>query len=327
MRILERCIAEWPMPEVEAQIDGLRSAFSADLNKPFDLKPSFPYGTPSETSRSPETTRHPEQQIAIKPEQQYYQQSLQQESFFPTPPISAGPVTKSQASQMFHDYEGDQMARQYNHLPPTSNPTNTMAPAEQWNPTPIIDQFATAFAIPQSALAPPSVSSYGSSPPVTMPQQGFHTQMHNPQYIPSPTSAGGYSSHQYTPSPTSQSMTNTQSFPSPHPQNLTQPRTTPGHYTAHHNVNSYFDPTFVQPPNSNSMPATQSYRSSSIGGAYEAPPGSAGVNGPVYVTPREWQQSVASVYDPNGLKRKWDQEQQLGLQQHGHHTGQYGGIG
>lgn len=328
MRILERCIAEWPMPEVEAQIDGLRSAFSADLSKPFDLKPSFPYGSPSERSRSPEARRLSEHQTAVKTEQQYYQQSLQHDaSFFPTPPISVGPVTNSQASQMFHEYEGEQMARQYHQLPPTSNPANSMTPTEQWNPTPIIDQFATAFAIPQSALAPPSVSSYGSSPPVTLPPQGYHSQMHNQQYVPSPTSAGGYSSHHYTPSPTSQSMTNTQTFPPPHPHNLTQPRTTPGHYNSHHNVNSYFDPTFVQPPNSNQVPVSQGYRSASMSGNFEAPPDVAGVNGPVYVTPKEWQQSVASVFDPNGLKRKWGHEQQLGMQQSGHHPGHYGRIG
>lgn len=329
MRVLERCIAQWPMPEVEAQINGLRSAFSADVNRPFDLKPSFPYDSPSESSRSPETRRHSEQQVTIKPEQQYYQQSLQNGSLFPTPPISATVVTDTQANQMFHEYERDQMARQYHQIPPTSNPTNSMTPAEQWNPTPIIDQFATAFAIPQSALAPPSVSSYGSSPPVTLPQQNYHTQMPNQQYVPSPTSAGGYSAHHYTPSPTSQSMTNVPTFPSPHAHNLTQPqsRTTPGAYPPHHNTNSYFDPTYSQLPASNHIPAEQAYRNTSVGGNYEAPAANAGINGPVYVTPKEWQQSVASVYDPNGLKRKWDHDQQLGVQQQGHHLGQYGRIG
>lgn len=332
MRILERCIAEWPMSEVEAQIHGLRAAFSADLSRPFDLKPSFPYGTPSERSRSPEVRRLSEHQpphvpIPVKHEQQYYQQSLQHGSYFPTPPISAGPVTKSQASQLFHEYSGDQMARQHHQLPPTSNPTNAMTPVEQWNPTPIIDQFATAFAIPQSALAPPSASSYSSSPPVTLPQQNFHTQMQNQQYVPSPTSAGGYNSHPYTPSPTSQTMTNTQPFPSPHPHNLTQPRATPGHYTPQQNMNSYFDPSFAQHPTSNHLPATQSYRNTGVSGNFEAHAESAGVNDPVYVTPKEWQQSVASVYDPNGLKRKWGHEQQLGMQQQGHRSGHYGRIG
>lgn len=48
MRILERCSAAWPMPEIQAQIDSLRLAFSADTSRPFELKPTFPYGSPSE---------------------------------------------------------------------------------------------------------------------------------------------------------------------------------------------------------------------------------------------------------------------------------------
>jgi hypothetical protein len=35
------------MPEVHAQINALREAFSADTNQPFELKPSFPFGSPS----------------------------------------------------------------------------------------------------------------------------------------------------------------------------------------------------------------------------------------------------------------------------------------
>ena len=36
------------MPEIQAQIDSLRLAFSADINRPFELKSTFPYGSPSE---------------------------------------------------------------------------------------------------------------------------------------------------------------------------------------------------------------------------------------------------------------------------------------
>lgn len=34
------------MPEMQAQIDALREAFSADVTKPFELKLSFPLGSP-----------------------------------------------------------------------------------------------------------------------------------------------------------------------------------------------------------------------------------------------------------------------------------------
>ncbi|TVY82342.1 hypothetical protein LSUE1_G009226 [Lachnellula suecica] len=44
MRILEKCSSSWPMPDMQQQIDALREVFSADISKPFVLKPTFPYG-------------------------------------------------------------------------------------------------------------------------------------------------------------------------------------------------------------------------------------------------------------------------------------------
>ena len=45
MRILETCTPSWPMPEMHEQVNILRQAFSADVTKPFELKPSFPNGS------------------------------------------------------------------------------------------------------------------------------------------------------------------------------------------------------------------------------------------------------------------------------------------
>lgn len=42
----------WHMPELQKQIDAVREAFSADVRKPFNLKPSFPYGSPNPSSHS-----------------------------------------------------------------------------------------------------------------------------------------------------------------------------------------------------------------------------------------------------------------------------------
>lgn len=53
MRILEKCAAAWPIPEIQAQIESLRVAFSADTSKPFELKRTFPYGSPSESQATP----------------------------------------------------------------------------------------------------------------------------------------------------------------------------------------------------------------------------------------------------------------------------------
>jgi hypothetical protein len=47
-------MSAWPMPDMQKQIDSVREAFSADIRKPFVLKPTFPYGSPhSATHPSP----------------------------------------------------------------------------------------------------------------------------------------------------------------------------------------------------------------------------------------------------------------------------------
>ena len=43
-------MSAWPMPDMQKQIDSVREAFSADIRKPFVLKPTFPYGSPHSTS-------------------------------------------------------------------------------------------------------------------------------------------------------------------------------------------------------------------------------------------------------------------------------------
>lgn len=328
MRILETCIKEWPMAEVEAQIYSLRTAFSADLNKPFDLKPSFPYGTPSELSRNSEERRLSETSHQIQPQQnQSIFQTMPTGSYFPTPPLSAGPTNKSYDQQLFLDYNSDQTKRQYHHIPPTSHPHSIAIEPEQWNPTPIIHQFNNAFAIPQSALAPPPATSYSSSPPGSISLQTYHPQMQNPQYMPSPISAGGYNSASYASSPGSQSLPHQQAHFSPYPQSLHPPQAAPGinQYSQQQLANSYLDPHLDQSVMHNTTqqpqlhePFTRTYNTGS------EPP----VPDPsVFVTAKEWQHSVARVFDPNGLKRKREYEQQLAPQHQGYGNGKYGRIG
>jgi rhodanese-related sulfurtransferase len=58
MRILETVGPSWPMPEMHEQIDNLRQAFSADVRKPFELKDSFPFGSPHIPAQSSPTSNH-----------------------------------------------------------------------------------------------------------------------------------------------------------------------------------------------------------------------------------------------------------------------------
>lgn len=308
MRLLERCIADWPMPEVEAQIHGLREAFSANLSRPFELKPSFPYGSPSERGRSPEERRLSENppQMPAGQNAQMYTNSYPQSAIYATPPISTRPLPDHSDQHLFRDYHGDENIPPYHHMPPTSNANNAATPTEPWNPTPIIDQFNTAFAIPQSALAPPPPSSYSSSPPVSMPQQKIHSQAQQQHYATPPMSMQSYQSHHtYHPSPTSQPMANPQNY-----MHQPTPQLTPSHYAQNRPVNSYFDTSMDQKiPHLTQQPQVSSAYDS-MNGAYTTNAQYGDVNAPVYVTPKEWQRSVAGVFDA-GSKRKRGYEPQL----------------
>lgn len=91
MRILETCTPSWPMPEMHQQVNNLRQAFSADTSKPFELKPTFPFGSPqvppqSSPSSNPGSyrSRLPSQQSPLEQPGQvnYHAHPI-------TPPISA----------------------------------------------------------------------------------------------------------------------------------------------------------------------------------------------------------------------------------------------
>ncbi len=258
MRILEQCVSAWPMPEVEAQINALRVAFSANIDKPFELKPSFPYGSPSESYHpsppleSQYTHLHPPSNQNFDQQSQYSHPA----QTLLTPPISAGAGDSRTESPSYHP---PYLPPLYNQQQPPSTMHQQQQPVVipenlQWNPTPIIDQWNTAFAIPPSAMAPPSHTSV--SPSSNMPSLSQHPSVSPPQVPQGPQSYAASYSH---------AMVQPVAAPQPHQQ---------------HYVQQY------QPP----IPQTQP-------GYVQDPP--------VFITPRDWQQSVASVFDPVGMKRRW----------------------
>lgn len=99
MRILEKVVEAWAMPELEKQINALREAFSADIRKPFVLKPSFPYGSPHLSSHSSpprgNDSYRPVVQRTGSMDQHFDAHGAQHVSYTShpiTPPISTGPV-------------------------------------------------------------------------------------------------------------------------------------------------------------------------------------------------------------------------------------------
>lgn len=136
MRILEKCTTAWPLPEMQSHIDSLRVAFSADISKPFELKPTFPYGSPSESYQpSPPL----EMQYHLAPYNRHPSQEHQSHLAYATqpitPPISAGhgdPRNSPDISSL------GLMPTSHTQAPPTMN-NPPMVDGGSWNPTRIFE--------------------------------------------------------------------------------------------------------------------------------------------------------------------------------------------
>lgn len=58
----------------------------------------------------------------------------------------------------------------------------------------------------------------------------------------------------------------------------------------------------------------QQQKTDHVAQAQSMPQQSGGPGMPVFVSARDWQHSVASVYDPEGSKRKWGYPADLGVE-------------
>jgi hypothetical protein len=173
MRILEACTPSWPMPEMHQQVNTLRQAFSADVSKPFELKSSFPFGSPQVPAQaSPMShegtfrSRLPSQQSPLdQPGQVNYH---------------AHPITPPISATDHHDSKTDSPVAQSlvmmaaGHRAPQTSASMPMQDSAQWNPQRIFDQWNVAFGTP-----PPSASSQ-SSPPLRPPPTGNY-ELRTPQ--------------------------------------------------------------------------------------------------------------------------------------------------
>ncbi|RAL60471.1 hypothetical protein DID88_000246 [Monilinia fructigena] len=152
MRILEKCTSSWPMPDMQQQIESLRLAFSADVRKPFVLKPSFPYGSPA----APANTSPARGSV-----QQYRQGSTSMES------QGLGHQNAQQQSLVM------MATGQRGSVPITSGVP--MTDHASWNPSRIFDQWNSTFGaqelptLPEIQI-PPNVSLPPGSQPMP-PQQ------------------------------------------------------------------------------------------------------------------------------------------------------------
>lgn len=146
MRILERTMHSWPIPEMLKQIDAVRVAFSADTRKPFLLKPSFPYGSPSSTSSSPphsnayrplSTLRADSVDQNIVGAQSRQHSQVNYTSHPITPPVSAGSGEKHDSPPGVPSL---MMMTSAGHSPASSLPHGIpISEGPAWNPTRIFE--------------------------------------------------------------------------------------------------------------------------------------------------------------------------------------------
>ncbi|KAL8753108.1 MAG: hypothetical protein Q9199_005279 [Rusavskia elegans] len=241
MLLLENCTSAWPMPEMQSQIDALREAFSADINKPFRLRHNFPHGSPRaplkhSKSEPAETKYHPTLGRQTSHEQSartlYSTQPL-------TPPISAGLEDTNSGSMNLgmmpnSHHQGLQM-------------DNVGFDQSEWNPSKIFDQWNTAFPTPASTMQNGSMIHNQPSPPIY-----------------TPNSIGSYDM--------------------PH-------------------VNESIQQQQQQYPMQSTMAPLQLCQP-----APQMPQHATTTPTPSFVTSSMWRDTVASTYDPGGMKRRWDAE-------------------
>jgi len=168
MRILEKCMSAWPMPDMQKQVDSVREAFSADIRKPFVLKPSFPYGSPhSNTHPSPPGASYRSGlSRANTMDQPQIDTSVQHSHVSYTshpisPPVSAGPLDSKGDSPDVQSLA--MMAAGHGTQPSASAQTIALADAPAWNPSRIFEQWNTSFGPPAVQASPTSLASHNSA--------------------------------------------------------------------------------------------------------------------------------------------------------------------
>lgn len=141
MRIVEQVMEAWPMPELQAQVDTVRLAFSADIRKPFLLKPSFPYSSPqpSTLSSPPMMTRGFNPGLghagSFDPQLDTRPALLPHYGTLPvTPPTSTGPMGSKNESPSMQTID---LTPQNGHM--TAMQHNLTVPDQNWNPSRIFE--------------------------------------------------------------------------------------------------------------------------------------------------------------------------------------------
>ena len=264
MQILESCTTNWPMQEMQAQIQSLREAFSADTTKPFVLKPSFPYGSPpARFQPSPPLESHYSDDTLACQSTSEQMPALQGYASTPmTPPISAHHDDPSAGSLAAVSLT--MMAASHRQQPPM--PNGSLEDEDiSWNPTRIFEYDAKS--------SNRSLKLHMVRSPANLPRSQWTTAFGTPN---STNSATASSMSQNSPTIYTQSPVSVNDLP-----------------TLHDAMQQQY-PLLTNMPPTSQMPSIQPTSYPSISHSF--------------VSPTMWQDTVASTYDPNTLKRRWNME-------------------
>lgn len=128
------------MPEMQAQINQLREAFSADVNRPFELKRGFPFESPSPSAHglqpSPPLDMNIQHPMLTRHESLGHQNHVPYHAAPMTPPISSAGLSFEDSKDGLMSGSMQMMASSQQQAMPMH--TSTMSIGQEWNPTPII---------------------------------------------------------------------------------------------------------------------------------------------------------------------------------------------
>ncbi|KAI8624232.1 fungal-specific transcription factor domain-containing protein [Xylariaceae sp. FL1651] len=165
MRILEKTMSSWPLPEMLKQIEAVREAFSADTRKPFVLKPSFPYGSPHPSTHSSppraNTFKPPMLRTnSLDPNLDTHSGHHSHVSYHPITPISMSSGDSKSDSPSIQSLS--MLAAGQSTQPPLSHGL-PMVDHSTWNPTRIFDQWNSTFGTQPLPPLPASVAPQSGS--------------------------------------------------------------------------------------------------------------------------------------------------------------------
>lgn len=101
------------MADMQRQIDAMREAFSADVRKPFVLKPTFPYGSPSPSASQPSPPHQPGTSAVTTPTASSFRPDTMRTQF-------VDQIIQQHQQQQQHQHQQQQLATALSQAHPSS---------------------------------------------------------------------------------------------------------------------------------------------------------------------------------------------------------------